>query len=118
MTKSLYHTFQGSLPKRVKIYDKRDFNWFNVPRSDFVERIFDRKYDAVVDMHPFFNLASAYLTFLSDVINFPLLGRDKDMVRLLKPVKVPISKILFPLILILANFLDFYFRHVQSYRYI
>ena len=65
MTKSLYHTFQGSLPKGVKIYDKRDFNWFNLPRSDFVERIFDRKYDAVVDMHPFFNLASAYLTFLS-----------------------------------------------------
>ncbi|MBF88716.1 MAG: hypothetical protein CMG75_03470 [Candidatus Marinimicrobia bacterium] len=65
MKKSLYHTFQGSLPERVKIYDEQDFNWFNLPKLGFAERIFDREYDAVVDMHPFFNLASAYLTSLS-----------------------------------------------------
>lgn len=65
VNKSLYHAFQYSLPKHVKLYEDEDFNWFSVPKPVVVKRIFDRKYEAVVDMHPVFNLASAYLTYLS-----------------------------------------------------
>ena len=65
MDRSLYRAFQDSLPKRVKVYQDEDFNWFRVPRPETVERIFDRQYEAVVDMHPAFNLSSAYLTHLS-----------------------------------------------------
>ena len=65
MDRSLYRTFQDSLPERVKVYENEDFNWFKVPRPEAVARIFDREYEAVVDMHPDFNLPSAYLTHLS-----------------------------------------------------
>ena len=65
MDKRLYHTFQDSLPEKVKVYEDEDLNWLRLPRQTMVDRIFDRQYEAVVDMHPAFNLPSAYLTHIS-----------------------------------------------------
>jgi ADP-heptose:LPS heptosyltransferase len=49
----------------VKVYEDEDLNWLRLPRQTMVDRIFDRQYEAVVDMHPAFNLPSAYLTHIS-----------------------------------------------------
>ena len=65
MDKSLYHTFQDSLPESVKVYEEDELNWFRLPSQAMLDRILDHPYDAVVDMHPVFNLSSAYLALMS-----------------------------------------------------
>lgn len=65
MDRGLYHSFTGPLPPHVQIYSVDDVGWFQLPRSAFVNRVLIHNYHAVVDMHPSFNLATAYLTYLS-----------------------------------------------------
>ena len=66
MDSTLYHFFNGALPQNVFIYSVDDINWFQLPKKELVERVFAQSYDAVVDMHPSFNLATAYLTYMSN----------------------------------------------------
>ena len=61
----LYHSFMGTLPTSVHIYTDEDISWFGLPQPEFVNRVCSGKYHAVVDMHPSFNLVTAYLTYLS-----------------------------------------------------
>lgn len=65
MDRTVYHSLSQPLPVTVQIYGVDDVSWFLLPKKELVNRILSRKYHAVVDMHPFFNLSTAYLTYLS-----------------------------------------------------
>lgn len=65
MDNSVYHSMRERLPARVETYSAHDVGWFLLPKKDLIHRIVSKKYHAVVDMHPFFNLPTAYLTYLS-----------------------------------------------------
>jgi len=66
MDKTVYHSLNEPLPVNVHVYSMDDVGWFLIPKKELVHRIFSQKYHAVVDMHPFFNLSTAYLTYISD----------------------------------------------------
>jgi len=65
MNTQLYHSFTGSFPADVKTYSNEDIGRHQLPKKDLIDKVTSRKYHAVVDMHPSFNLATAYLTYLS-----------------------------------------------------
>ncbi len=65
MDNSLYHSMTETPPATVETYTADDVSWFSLPKRDLVRRVLANKYHAVVDMHPSFNLSTAYLTYLS-----------------------------------------------------
>ena len=65
MDKTVYHSLNEPFPVNVHVYDGNDVSWFQLPRKELVQRVFVGKFHAVVDMHPSFNLSTAYLTYLS-----------------------------------------------------
>ncbi|MFQ6673600.1 MAG: hypothetical protein ACE5GH_02300 [Fidelibacterota bacterium] len=65
MDRTLYHSFTGTLPSSVETYSIEDVGWFQLPKKEFVNRILNEDYHAVIDMHPSFNLPTAYLAYLS-----------------------------------------------------
>jgi len=65
MNTQLYHSFTGPFPADVQTYSGEDIGRHQLPKKDLIEKVTSRKFHAVVDMHPNFNLATAYLTYLS-----------------------------------------------------
>lgn len=65
MNTQLYHSFTRPFPADVQTYSAEDIGRHQLPKKDLIDRVLSRKYHAVVDMHPRFNLAMAYLTYLS-----------------------------------------------------
>lgn len=65
MDRQLYHSFSDSLPPGAQFYTNDDVGWFELPKKGLVKRVLSKTYDAVVDLHPSFNLVTAYLVYLS-----------------------------------------------------
>ncbi|MFQ6675396.1 MAG: hypothetical protein ACE5LH_03515 [Fidelibacterota bacterium] len=61
----LYHSFSNALPPGAQMYSSDDVGWFQLPKKGFIRRVLSQSYDAVVDLHPSFNLVTAYLAYLS-----------------------------------------------------
>lgn len=66
MNTQLYHSFTRPFPADVLTYSAEDIGYYQLPKRELVDRVLAQKYHAVVDMHPTFNLATAYLTYLSN----------------------------------------------------
>lgn len=65
MDRQLYHSFSDSLPPGTQFFTADDVGWFQLPKKGFIQRVLSKTYDAVVDLHPSFNLVTAYLVYLS-----------------------------------------------------
>ncbi|MFQ6616846.1 MAG: hypothetical protein ACE5HZ_08820 [Fidelibacterota bacterium] len=65
MNRQLYRGFSHTLPPGARFYTSDDVGWLQLPKKRFIKRALSRTYDAVVDLHPSFNLVTAYLVYLS-----------------------------------------------------
>lgn len=65
MSRQLYHSMPEALPPETRFYGSDDVGWFQLPKKGFITRALSKTYDAVVDLHPSFNLVTAYLVYLS-----------------------------------------------------